>query len=433
MERSFAITTAGFLVPMFSGLLSAFSSATILNIIRKSPEKLSTTYHRLMTSMSIFDFIASICFALVTIPMPKDNIYNFAGPMLGNYQTCQAQGFSVVLGSGGGGALYMCLSWYFVCKITLKMKENTIERVLEPIMYLYAIFVAFFFPSYFLSKDLIGPAIHYTFCTISYYNYGEYTDDILSVQSWKIYQDSIDVIAIWVNTNFGLISIAMLIILGTIFKHSKDVKIAVAKREQIQNDPLEETDSIVDDNRANEEIIADLRYSRAAMIQALMYILAYSLTWLFLLLSYDNLSYNKDIGVAVLFPLQGFWNVIIFVFDKAYLVRQSGASHEVSATWWIAIKTVLRSPSEIPPLVLTNIDAVQVLPRPQEQEQEQESESESEPVEEMDSNVISAFEDIAAMEEERRSASQYDNSMDSSFANRSGFVSDIDVAPSPSL
>lgn len=384
-----------------------------------------------MASMSIFDFIASICFALVTIPMPKDNIYNFAGPMLGNYQTCQAQGFSVVLGSGGGGALYMCLSWYFVCKITLKMKANTIERVLEPIMYLYAIFVAFFFPSYFLSKDLLGPDPHSAYCTLTDYKDVDCDKDHSCwLRHWNVYKDTLDVIAIWVSISFGLISIAMLVILGTIFKHSKDVKIAVAKNEQIQKDPLEETDSIVDDNRANEEIIADLRYSRAAMIQALMYILAYTLTWLFQLLGYNGMSYNKDIGAAVLFPLQGFWNVIIFVFDKAYLVRQS---HEVSATWWIAIKTVLRSPSEIPPLVLTNIDAVQVLPRPQEQEQEQESESESEPVEEMDSNVISAFEDIAAMEEERRSASQYDNSMDSSFANRSGFVSDIDVAPSPSL
>jgi hypothetical protein len=352
--------------------------------------------------------------------MPTNSVHNFAGPMEGNFQTCQAQAYFITFGSGGGGSLYMCLSWYFVCKITFKLNSNTIQK-LEPIMFLYAIFVAVFFPSYFLSKDLMGPDLHYAYCIITDYNDGECNDDSCWLDHWNIYRDALDFIAIWISINFALVFLAMTILLCTIFKYSKDVRAAVAKREQNDNSSLEESHRD-DENEANEEIITALRYSRATMSQAIMYIMAYFLTWIFFLLSYNSMSYYKDVGVAVLFPLQGFWNMSIFIYDKAYLVRHSGSNE--SMTWWKAIHFVLYSPSEIPEFVLTNVDMVhEVLQEHVPQEQE------SEAVDEIDSKLLSVYDEIAALKEKERSESMDEYSIDTSFANRSGIVSFDDPVP----
>jgi hypothetical protein len=51
-----------------------------------------------MTFMSLCDLIQSVCMALGTIPMPKDSIYKFDGPMLGTLSTCTAQAYIVFWG-----------------------------------------------------------------------------------------------------------------------------------------------------------------------------------------------------------------------------------------------------------------------------------------------------------------------------------------------
>jgi hypothetical protein len=58
---------------------------------------------------------------------------------------------------------------------------------------------------------------------------------------------------------------------------------------------------------------------------------------------------------AVSLPLQGFWNMIIFVYDKAYLVRQV----DPSTSWWQAVKDVFLYPNEIPLAFLTNLTMVE--------------------------------------------------------------------------
>lgn len=94
---------------MISGSTSAISSVLIIAIVAKSAERLrlSTTYHRIMTFMSLFEIIiASISMALATIPMHKNNVYHFSGPMLvGNFSTCAAQGYLIVLGTTNAAAL----------------------------------------------------------------------------------------------------------------------------------------------------------------------------------------------------------------------------------------------------------------------------------------------------------------------------------------
>ena len=167
--KPFATTVAGFIVQMVTGILSASSSGLIIYIISRSQQKLSTTYHRIMALMSAFDIISSIFIALGTIMMPSDTMYKYAGPLLGNKNTCKIQGWLVEFGIGGCISLNACLAWYFVCSIVFKIQASQIRKYIEPFMYIYTLFNALFVPSFYLSNDLLNPNSYDTFCTIVAY------------------------------------------------------------------------------------------------------------------------------------------------------------------------------------------------------------------------------------------------------------------------
>lgn len=348
-DQPFAMTIAGFLVPMFSGLISTFCSSVILYIIKHSVDKLSSPYHRLVTVMSIFYIITSIFISLGTIMMPKDNIYKFEGPVFGNDITCKLQGWLVVFGASGGGSLYMCLSWYFALKISFKMDSDTITRKVEPLFYLYSLFSAAFIPSFFLAKDLFHPNPFESRCIIS--PYSENCDGYdLSSCDWdddynqlRTFETSIHVTTFWIFVTSCLFLAAMILISLTMHRNNKKLESTVTQQTSSDGSHLEPYD--------NQDIL-DLRYSRLLVIQVFLYIFAYIITWIFTLLykfvHFDTQSFVY-IANAVLFPLTGFWNLLIFVLDKAYLVRQS----EELDSFWEASKIVLFSPHNIPSFVVT--------------------------------------------------------------------------------
>lgn len=361
----FAMTMDGFIISVAVSTLSAFCSLLILYLIGKSPQKLSTTYHRIMALMSIFDFIASTCMALSTLPMPSDNAIEFEGPMLGNKQTCQVQGYFITLGMAGGGSLYMCLSWYFVLSITFKISLDTIKRRLEPLFFLYSIFMALFLPNYFLARDLIQSSVTDAFCIIApSYSFCNYTSD----GDYKCYFDSrdedikfraaSDVIIYLVAVCIVLVMIAMLIILVSVYKHTKGIRSAVEKQTSSKsNDDCGEDDSVT-----NENTVEELRFSRAMIIQGLMYIITYLVTWIFMIVpmavelgnSSGSTVKTFETLKTILFPMQGFWNLIIFVFDKAYMIRLTTDS----CSWCEAVMKVLRSPEQTSDVLLTNFPSI---------------------------------------------------------------------------
>jgi MFS family permease len=363
--KPFSVTLAGFIVPMFTGLLSACSSGLIIYIISKSPQKLSTTHHRIMAFMSVFDIIASIFIALGTIMMPTDNVFDFEGPMLGNKVTCQIQGWFVIFGSSGGASLFMCLSCYFVCKLTFKVNSERIRSCFEPIMYAYAVFVSLFSASYYLSKDLLHPDPSHTHCTIAPYPIScdesvwiwplcEWDPDDRKElnKDFTIMKDIVP-IALAVIFNFILILIFTLIILKTAYDSHQNVKAALIEAQRHDN---RKDDGIFynneDDIRTNIHILEQLRYSRVTSIQALMYIASFLITWIFSVADtgYGKYNHYMDALNAAFFPMQGFWNMIIFAYDKVYLVYQMNECD----TYWNALKIVLLAPDQIIDAIILN-------------------------------------------------------------------------------
>ena len=310
--KPFTSNIAGFIVPMITGLLSACSSGLIIYIISNSQQKLSTTYHRIMAFMSGFDIISSIFIALLgTIMLPSDTMYKFAGPMMGTKVTCQIQGWFIIFGLCGNTSLNACLVWYFVLKITFKIRARTIERCVEPIMYCYALTFTLLIPTFFLTYDLINPHVYDGFCIIA--PYPQSCDDEMWYD-WHNCTWSEGVIERYlkysyvpiagVGKEFILVVIGSSFILWTVVRNKKEMKDFEAhQRENDSNhslgrrrgDEQEEEQGEVsrsDDNNIDDHIgtsidnnidIEDLKFDRVLIIQSLMYVAAFCMTcWMFI-------------------------------------------------------------------------------------------------------------------------------------------------------
>jgi hypothetical protein len=103
----------------------------------------------------------------------------------------------------------------------------------------------------------------------------------------------------------------------------------------------------------NEKSIIELRHSRVMVIQAFLYIFAFCITWVFILIiqlfQLDENTKNVMLYFRVIFrPIQGLWNLIIFVYDKAYVVYHNNNDKG----YWSAIKNVLVHPETASSIII---------------------------------------------------------------------------------
>jgi hypothetical protein len=281
--------------------------------------------------------------------MPSDNdMYTFAGPMLGNKVTCQLQGWFIAFGITGSTALNACLTLYFVLQIVFNVDITKMSTYVEPIMYAYTLFPSIVVPTFYLSKDLLNQNPYDSFCTIStypiscnedkWYDWNECVwDDTMKTQS--------SVAIVVISLQFGWIVIGMSMILWKIFNYKREVGIIIneddAKKRTTATKNLDEEPD-----------------RKGVLLQAMMYIFAFFLTWLFNLLSavFSSSTYGMDILNSTFFPLQGFWNLLIFLYDKTYFIRQDKNN---SSGYWQAVRKLISTPLDNPAILVSNIQTIE--------------------------------------------------------------------------
>lgn len=127
------------------------------------------------------------------------------------------------------------------------------------------------------------------------------------------------------------------------------------------------------DNGANEtgqqrgtRLPTSLKQTRLIVRQALMYICTFILTWILVLIPWNQDSPKwMDILESILIPMQGLWNMLIFVYIKISLIRE--ADHSIDSNWK-ALKTLLKNPDVVPDMVLSGMDNVIIASRPFQEE-----------------------------------------------------------------
>jgi hypothetical protein len=100
------------LVPAFSGtLLIIGSSCIIWMLLAEKRKKLKSVKYRFLFALCLCDVVNSLWFAFFSLPIPKDTPGVWGA--MGNYASCNAQGFFLqfgIIGSFYNGALSLYLS-----------------------------------------------------------------------------------------------------------------------------------------------------------------------------------------------------------------------------------------------------------------------------------------------------------------------------------
>jgi hypothetical protein len=323
------------IVPRFSGGLSAISSATIIYVILRSEKGLSGTYHRIMFGMSTADILGSTAMALTSLPMPSYMLketefgYHWAGTRLGNTYTCNAQGFFASFGASTMFFYNASLCIFYACSIAFNMRERNIRKYVEPFIHGLPLLVGLSYAVPPLFLEMYNPGItSYAWCApLPYPDECVYQDVECIRGSPKAMNFIMTFLRCLILSDFSIIFICLLL---TVWK--------VISTERLLRDL---TVNMYRMNHGSNlaRVLRRHRFTKSVALQALAYIIAFLASLLLPLLRAMNVVSGEDESdiqweniaridraILVLLPLQGFYNLIIFVSHKIINYRRTNSS-----------------------------------------------------------------------------------------------------------
>ena len=335
---SFYFTKAGYVIPMCTGTISLLSSALVLWVIVRS--RVYTTYHQIICFMSSWDVVLSLSIGLTSIPMPKDVLYPFQGPVYGNTFTCEAQAFAFLLGSGFTLSSNMFLNIYYLCTIRYNVEEKKFRKYAWPLFLLFSTVLTLWMSMQLLITGSLNPTPYESFCIVGTYPVSCNAHDIPcirgSLSPYMQYYFSMYVYT-FVGIQVVILFVSMILIVYTFHTKSRDWR----RRGYVQN-------------QTNDEQFKE-SMTRAITKQALMYILAFMLTWSFTIVSFFKDTTEIAIAKQIFQPLQGFFNAAIFVYHKVYIIRRCDQDLSIRE----ALYQVLIRPGEEPRLYISRLSMVE--------------------------------------------------------------------------
>jgi hypothetical protein len=114
-----------------TGSVSTIASMFLIVHILRSHHGLSTTYHRLVFGLCIGDILSSFAHDLGSTMVPKEMKY-FIPSAQGNMTTCTAQGFMFAVGSLIANMYNCSICFYYLSIIRYNKKDEYIRNKLEP-------------------------------------------------------------------------------------------------------------------------------------------------------------------------------------------------------------------------------------------------------------------------------------------------------------
>jgi len=311
----------GAVAPRITGSISVLASALIIYVIFRSSDGLSSIYHRIMLGMSFADILGSMAVAFTHLPMPMPNMsevidsYEFEGTRLGNTQTCTAQGFFFVLGTVGTYVYNGTLCVYYACVIAFTMRESNVKKKVEPFLHLIPLGLGLGIALIPIFYEMYNPTPGSAWCSIRNLEYGCTGDDC---------ERGIEGIYEMVTTIALLfIGVDIFVIIGCLF--------LVCRKVYKQNKML----ALYEERADNSDFVRVLnsrnRTTKIVMVQSLAYIVALFTTLFFPVIMLINPSGEETKGKQLIVrkfhlifePLQGFFNLLIFVGSKIVTLRNT--------------------------------------------------------------------------------------------------------------
>jgi hypothetical protein len=272
--------------------------------------------------------------------MPKDVIYPFEMPSYGNISTCEAQGFIFMMGNGLAFCMNGILNIYYLCTLRYNMTEKTFRCYLEIPLFILSLAIFITLPSIALINQELNPDPTDPYCVPITYPVDCTKADNPECRgeggrdTW--YPATIAVGSL----SFFTLMITMALVVHSFYRNERKL------RKAVRDNHIKEGD----------EAYADLQYAQwsSGIItrQALMYIAAFFITWIFGLVQISFFTEPNDtlFVLRMIFqPLQGFFNLIIFAYHKVYIVLLS----DEDVSFAEAVGIVFLHPDKMKELVFT--------------------------------------------------------------------------------
>ena len=318
------------------------------------------------------------------MPADVDDVYTYPGGSLwnsyGNERTCDAQGFFVI--SGLAFTMYgtCALNIYYVCTIRYGISNETLNRRILPIMFVVSCLLVLPVTVTTLSFDLINPRPYELYCTVGPYprecNTDEHIQCIRGHMDPKAQDTLLLVITVLIVVGFFFVLVPLSLVFMSVYRSESrnraNGKAEEEARKAADSQDMGERDGydneIYDQPMANSDSTenADFQHTRTVGRVAIMYIAAFLATWCMPIISLMPIEAIKNLQKedwniindtrGFFLPLQGFLNALIFIYNKAHLLRKS-SSEELS--FFRACMRVIISPSRIPQdIALTSLRVV---------------------------------------------------------------------------
>jgi len=333
-----------------ASIVSLLASITILWMVFRSHEQLSSIFHRLLLMLSISDIISSIAIGLSTIPIPseyKDIIWNAKG----NTTTCQMQGFFIFIGSMAA-PLYNCsLCWYYVFVVKFQKKDDYIKKTVEPFLHGIPIIFSLIGAVTILVNGAFNANM--SFCFIGT---DPTCDDFDCISSF----DAKMLFIIFSAAPYIILPIVILVTMGIMFqavlaqeKTRKrygsivlrgNIKSRIALMSESSEDTskkgnmkilLSKMNSVTSTSsvRSSRETTRNNpKMSRLILNRALAYSFGFIFTYTLPMIISINTLLNRETGfflsilARILFPLQGFFNFLIFIYPRVLHAKRSSSN-----------------------------------------------------------------------------------------------------------
>jgi len=207
--------------------------------------------------------------------------------------------------------------------------------------------------SYFIiaKSDILNPVPFISWCLVGNYPYGCYQEDGESCIRGKVKVRS--------SSRFKLLSavgavmqfIFMALIISAVYKREKES----SRIAQVEMEAGEDEETKREDEKqvAKHRDILKLKMdeTKIAALQAFLYFASFAVTYSFIPhLTSKSHSVVLQVTTLILKPLQGFFNAMIFIYHKVYVIRHRDEFFKTSIC--DAITAVLKDPGSIPSILL---------------------------------------------------------------------------------
>jgi len=339
-DGSLLFTKTDIIIPMVTGSISFLSSMIIISIVLRSMSGIKTTYHRIILGLSFADCLSSFTIALTTIPMPKDVIYPFDMPSYGNIATCEAQGFVHMVGIILGFCMTGILNIYYVCTLRYNMPERSFRCYLEIPLYIVALVISIAPTATLIPEDLLNPSSRVPWSAPTTYPLDCTKADNLECRGVGERNNFYPLFLAVIGFAFFTLTTTMALVVHSSYRNERKL------RKAVEDDQLGEGD----------DKYTDFQYAREASLsitrQAMMYIAAFLMTWIFGIIQMTlTRSHGALFVLRMIFqPLQGLFNLFIFTHHKVHMILLSDEDVKVGE----ALGIVLLHPARMEDSVLVS-------------------------------------------------------------------------------